>query len=333
MTYRPWGLLDWALKLTNRRQWKFLGTLGTEERCLGAWKWLSELGDLASCRLLEIRDLPSRYSQLAETLLHLREEEFCSVGGKASEITRSVELLTELHRIVTIAQEVEAQNGDSVLLDITALPKRFFFPLLRQFHRSEKVRDLLVTYTCPGRYIDGEPLSENATDWLTLPGFQGDGYGSKPETLVASIGFMVESMQNHLASIIRHESVKLLIPFPSPVSMLRRAWESVYRLESARERGKFQHYRVGTVDLCAAFDRIYRLSRECSSKLAFAPFGPKPISAAMCLFALQQDCAVHYPQPRVYNPKYSEGVGSLEGKPSVYAYWIKHDGQNFYKVL
>ena len=326
MTYRPWGLLDWTLGLTTRRSWTFVGALSTEKRSLAAWQWLNQLSDVSHNRLLDIRDFPSRYTELQKDLLSKRTEEFRSAGGKPPQETPKIELLTELHRIVSIASEISGATGDSLVLDITSLPKRFSFPLLRHFHQNANIKNLLVTYTLPEKY--STDLSENATDWLPLPGFHGD--GRSPQTLVVGIGFMVENLQSHIATINRHEAVKVLIPMPAPLPILYRTWEALYRLESPRLREKFEHYRVGALDMSSAFDRITSLSRESDSSLSFAPFGPKPLSAAMCLFAFQRDCAVYYPQPRIYNPRYSTGVGVVEGKQAVFGYWVKHDGIQFY---
>ncbi len=328
MTYRPWGLLDWALNLTKPLRWSFIGALGTEERSLAAWRWLGQLAGVSQCRLLEIRDFPSRYTSLSRRLIDVREKEFENDGGNLKDITRSVDLLSELHRVVSIASEVVARSDGSLMIDITSLPKRFFFPFLRYFEQDSQVRNLIVTYTSPARY-SGD-LSENATDWLNLPGFHGD--GGKPETLIVAIGFMVENLQSHIATINKHESIKVLIPLPAPLTILRRTWESVYRLEAARSPEKFEHYRVASNDMSAAFDRIISLARESTSSLTFAPFGPKPISAAICLYAFKRGCAVYYPQPRIYNPEYSLGVGEVEGKRAVFAYWIKHDGRSLYSI-
>lgn len=332
MECRPWGVLDWALELSKPRQWDFLGALGTEERSLAAWHWLREMKILKSSQLLEIRDLHSRHTLRANELLLEREKEFRLAGGNSDNIHRKLELLSELHRITHIGRESEGVCGGSLLLDITSLPKRFFFPLLRHFEGSQRVRDLVVTYTSASQYIDNEPLSENPTDWQTLPGFAApDGL---PETLIVGAGFLVESLHGHLASINRrgNDTVKMLIPFPSPVSVLRRAWDAVFCLESKRSPEKFEHYRVGSIDLNGTFERIVSLARNASARLAFAPFGPKPISAAMCLYASQSQSAVYYPQPRVYHPEYSKGVGEVDGKRAVYAYWIKHRGQNLYAL-
>ncbi|MFT3869805.1 MAG: hypothetical protein QM715_15250 [Nibricoccus sp.] len=328
--YRPWGLLDWALNLSSRHQWGILGALGTEERSLASWKWLRGLSELRFTRLLEIHDLPSKYTERCKQLLTERQTEFYASGGQSNEIIRPVELLTELHKIIAIGRELESLIEDSIILDITSLPKRFFFPLLRYFLRSNKVNNLVVTYAIPEKYDNKRTLSEKASEWLNIPGFQCD--NSKQETLVASVGFMVESMQSHIAEIKKHESIKLLIPFPAAIAAVHRAWESIYRLEEGRERTKFAHYRIPTIDLNSAFNRITVLASETSTKLSFAPFGPKPISAAMCLYASQKECSVHYPQPSIYNPDYSKGTAEIGGKQAVYAYWIKHEGKNLYRA-
>jgi len=328
MDYRPWGLLDWTLGLTKPRQWDFVGALGTEERSLSSWHWLKNLGGLSTTRLLEVLDRPSRHTARATRLTHERTQEFLAGGGVEKDITRKLELMTEIHRVVAIAHAVEQSASNSVMFDITSLPKRFFFPLLRRFEQSTRVRDLIVTYTSPEHYLENDVLSENAADWLTLPGFPDQ--SGQTEMLIVSVGFMVESLRNHLTTINKHESVKMLIPFPAPLSILRRTWDSVCYLESKSAPGKFQNYRLNTADMSGAFQRITQLASETKMKPAFAPFGPKPTSAAMCLYAAKHDCSVYYPQPRVYHPDYSRGIREVDGKPAVFAYWIKHDGKKLY---
>ena len=124
----------------------------------------------------------------------------------------------------------------------------------------------------------------------------------------------------------------MLIPFPASLTALRRAWDSVFGFESQSLPDKFENHRVDTADLPGAFERIASFARDPSAKLAFAPFGPKPISAAMCLYASQRKSSVYYPQPRIYHPDYSQGVGEVDGKPAVFAYWIKHAGNRLYKI-
>ena len=172
MNYRPSGQLDWALKLTKLRNWNFVGALGTEERSLAAWRWLKKLDGLSTTCLLEVLDRPSRHTARANLLLGERAQEFFAEGGVETEIKRGLELMTEKHRIEGVARTIEQRaSGESVMLDITSLPKRFFFLILRYLEQSTSVRDLMVTYTTPNSYCDSDVLSEGATDWLTLPGF------------------------------------------------------------------------------------------------------------------------------------------------------------------
>jgi hypothetical protein len=289
---------------------------------------LRNLDACATTRLLEIHDQPSRHTAIARERLIERAAQFFQGGGKPAEITHELDLLADLPRIAEIASEIEATNNGSVMLDITSLPKRYFFPVLRQLERSKTVRDLVITYTSPASYLENEPLSEEASDWLTLPGFHAaDG---ERETLVVCAGFMVESLHSHLATINTPAPVKMLIPFPAPRAVLRLTWRSIFSLEAKRASNKFEHHRVDPADLAGAFDRIASFARDDSTKLAFAPFGPKPISAAMCLYASKRDCSVYYPQPRIYHPDYSQGVRTLDGKPAVFAYWIKHNDQRLY---
>jgi hypothetical protein len=328
MPYRPWGLLDWALDLSHERQWSFVGTLGTEERSLAAWKWLRQLNRERSSTLLEIRDQISRYTNQTNQLLAERLDEFREAGGNTANIKRS-SLAAPLHEIDALCEQLEVQ-GHPVLLDITSLPKRFFFPMLRALSRSPEIPDLVVAYTSPEAYEENEPLSENLGPWTPLPGFPPARDGE--EVLIASVGFAVERLLEHTETITRQPAIKILIPFPATLSSMRQAWKSVWWLEKAASADKFENHRVSALNTSAAFDRITSLVRDAGGVPAFAPFGPKPISVAMCLHAFQRDSAVYYPQPAVYHPAYSTGVAIQGGKPAVNAYWIKHDNRFLYRL-
>ena len=327
MRYRPWGLLDWTLSITAPREWFFIGALGTEDRSLAAWKWVKELGLESGRVMVQVNPIDAtRFCAPTRIALSKRREEFVTLGGCETDI-ETLALLAEKHEIEALAQKL-SEKSPSVILDISSLPKRFFFLLLRAFRQYEGIRDLVVTYTCPKAYQSEDKLSEGAENWDYLPGFLGT---EKSEILIAAVGFMVESLQDHLSGNAAHPAVQLLIPFPAPPSAIRRSWESVFDLQSGRNSEKFVKHRVDANDMSAAFDRICSLGRNAEA-VAFAPFGPKPISAAMCLYAEQCDSAVHYPQPHGYHPDYSSGVATVNGKPFVNAYWIKHGGENLYTI-
>lgn len=329
MKYRPWGPLHWALPLSSPKQWKFVGAIGTEERSLCSWTELRRLGVLSGELFAQILDVDSdKYRDSASAALEARRSEFARGGGSSEDI-RTIELMTESYKISAIARECEFQ---SVILDISSLPKRYFFPILQFLVKSTAVQNLIITYTSPESYVDDAPLYEDIEDWKTLPGF--GGRRVDPELWIVSIGFLVESLKKYVGGN-PEEKMKLLIPFPAPLAALRRTWQSVANLEQGYQgyrEERFDKYRVDTLDMSAAFNRICSLAGKPPKELAFAPFGPKPTSAAMCLYALQVESSVHYPQPTIYHPDYSKGVKKNDPSTAISAYWIKHEGEFLYAL-
>ena len=63
-----------------------------------------------------------------------------------------------------------------------------------------------------------------------------------------------------------------------------------------------------------------------------APYGPKPLSVAMCLLGIARqsrhelDTEIGYTQPREYSPNYSEG------SKEVTAFSVKINGRNLYTL-
>lgn len=329
MNFRPWGKLDWALSLSSPKQWHFVGTIGTEERSLASWEYTKGLGITATELFTEIKDVDSdKYRDRTSTALAARRNQFISLGGNYRQVER-MDIMAELFLIKTLAMSAE-KAASSVILDITSFPKRFFFPILRTLAGSPKIQNLLITYTSASSYApDDEPLYENIEPWRALPGFAGN--GTRGAQLVVSVGFLVESLRMY-AGNAQDERINLLIPFPAPLAVLRRTWESVANLEGNHREDRFEKFRVETLDMSAAFDRIRQLAGNPEKPLAFAPFGPKPTSAAMCLYAMQRNSSVQYPQPTVYHPEYSLGIRGNDASNAISAYWVKHDGENLYTV-
>lgn len=330
MKYRPWGPVDWALSLSSPKPWRFIGAIGTEERSLTTWEHMRGLGVVGSEHFAEIVDIDSdKYRERTRVAIETRRARFTQLGGSASQVER-LELMAELFLINAFSQRA-ISAATSVVLDITSFPKRFFFPILRVLERNPIVQNLLVTYTSPAGYApDDEPLYEDIEPWRVLPGF-GAAVTSGTQWVV-SVGFLVESLRLHIGSD-PNVKMKLLIPFPAPLSALRRTWESVANLERDHNDGRFEKFRVEPLDMSAAFDRIRQLAGNPEKPLAFAPFGPKPTSAAMCLYAMQrQGSSVHYPQPTVYHPEYSCGIRNNNAATAVSAYWVKHEGERLYAI-
>lgn len=328
MKYRPWGEVNWALSLSSPKRWNFVGALGTEERSLCSWHLFRSLQILESERILQINDVDSeKYRVQSQAALTARYDEFNQGGGDEA-IVSVMDLMAELFQIQRVIQSI-LNMGDSVVLDITSMPKRFFFPILRSLTLNDAVQNLIMTYSSPATYANGA-LYEDIDGWRNLPGFGGIGTG--PESLIVSIGFLVESLKGYFSNMPDHGQVKLLIPFPAPLAVLKRTWESVSNIEREKGNNLFDKYRVETRDMSAAFDQIDSLANNAQYPPAFAPFGPKPTSAAMCLYASQKDSAVYYPQPTVYHPEYSLGIRNNDPASAVSAYWVKHEGENLYSL-
>ncbi len=326
-TYRPWGWLDWSLELAPPRLWTFIGCVGPEERSIVAATAFQKRNLLEHAILLRIVEGESPFADLASKYICSRERS-CRNAKLRADILQ-LDLLTS----ITALDEVCDAASGSVVLDITSLPKRFFFYLLKQFAKNRRVRDLLVTYTSPKGYPEGA-LAGNYDDWQALPSFRPadpDAEKQAQTRLIVNIGFLPNGLVAHLGGPADERKIDLLIPFPAPAETVRRIWKAVWALRRPTDI-RIREVRVAANDLSEAFNVILSLVPEGTGLVSFAPFGPKPISAAMCLYATLTGCPVYYAQPKVYRPNYSIGVARVDGNPAINGYWIKHEGRSLYAL-
>ena len=242
--------------------------------------------------------------------------------------------LTEQHDpIVQTCNRFLGRATDSVVLDVTSLPKRFFFPLLRMLFRSDRdtIKNLVVTYAVPERYTK-EHLAENFGDWTQLPLFAGKYTHKHSETLVVGVGFEALGLQDRLETSESGRRIHFLLPFPAPAAAFQRSWELLWRLQQHQRSDVPRVHRVDVKDIADAFDRIVSLTDSGTKSVDLAPFGPKPISVAMCVYAALTDSEVFYTQPTVYHPDYSTGVSVRDGHPEIYAYCLRLDGRDLFAI-
>ncbi len=132
MRYRPWGPLDWVLSLSTSKNWYFVGTIGTEERSLTSWFEMRRLGLLSGELITQIQDEDSeKYRERTAEAIRSRRVEFHRNGGNLEKV-EIIEIMAELFRISALARRAAA-GGQSVVLDITSFPKRFFSPFFARF--------------------------------------------------------------------------------------------------------------------------------------------------------------------------------------------------------
>lgn len=258
--YRPWGPLVWTLSRSTAKDWHFVGCIGTTERSICSWSTVKSHTQLRGEHFLQIQDVDSeKYRDATRFALEARMQQFVQLGGNNNMIIR-LPIMAELFRILEFARTC-APGASSVILDITALPKRFFFPILRFLVQSTHVRDLVITYTSPAGYPEDAPLYEDVESWRPLPGFANQ--MPHDEHWIVTVGFLVESLRQYLGDNPDHEKMKLLIPYPAPVGSLRRVWASIAQLEGGQLEGssRFEKYRVDTLDMSSSFDLIASYSQ------------------------------------------------------------------------
>ena len=214
---RPWGPAPWLFSRLTRK-WSVLGCLGAEERSLGVLDFLHNRGQVVSALLAEVRPLAgSRHYQ--ETEARLRERR-ASLGGLAQVSTiQQVELFSSDEKIVAIADSFAASASPHVILDISALPKRFFFPFLKRLLRSQRVETIVATYTVPERYGTGD-LAEDHQPFTHLPLFGPSAFPErKPEIVIVSAGFMKLGLAD-LLEPFKAVSIRTILPFPPRPAVL-----------------------------------------------------------------------------------------------------------------
>lgn len=326
--FRPWGHLNWLLKhLSAPRTWALLGVLGPEERSLSVFEFLAGEGLLGQIRMLEIMDVPHghRWFHKTEELLGIRKRQFEESGGDLRAVTNH-ELMARTQELVELAAEFpEPISGGSLILDISSMPKRFFFPLTQRILANRKgVKDLIVTYSTANAYAG--TLSEGC---LLCPFPLFDSPSQKPDDskCIVGIGYQPTGLTDYLKdNSYGHDSLYALFPFPANPQGVARNWEFLRELDKELP-GKLAKTKVlNPNDVPEVFQTINSLTEDGQVSAAFAPYGPKPMSLAMCLYACKHpdNSSIFYAQPTVYNPEYSTGV------KSILAYAVRLNGIDLY---
>ncbi|MHB8653195.1 MAG: hypothetical protein ACYDA9_04865 [Terriglobia bacterium] len=275
--------------------------------------------------LVEIIDPPDAFPDYsAEIKLRIdANRQRLSNSGISFDDPSSALVATE-DQLLDFAERCEnAKTTSTVVLDITALPKRYFCFLVKRFLCDSSFQNVVVTYTMPGSGgYPVEHLSEDPMACDHLPGFA-PAIPPKGNTLIVSAGF--ESLNlNSLLEVYRDKKKpKVILSFPPDGEVIRRQWNMVRHMTS----GNAEALRREDLRVIAAWDaeEVYlALShwQADSDGLTLAPFGPKPHTLGMALFGTENssDSGLYYTQPKSYNPDYSKGSGIT------WAYVVKWDG-------
>jgi hypothetical protein len=202
---------------------------------------------------------------------------------------------------------------ETIVLDITALPKRYFCFFLRRLLTSHAVKNIIITYTEAGEEgYTTQHLAEDVMSPDTFPGFAGSLRNDQAD-LVVSVGFEVLGLRSLIVSLQREaqRDLRMILPFPAPIETVRRQWNTLRKIMENDPN----NLRKSNVPIVATWDTelVYRtLTRWRSDEilLSLAPFGPKPHPLAMALFAIKYDASLWYTQPKVYHYDYTRGIGA-----------------------
>ncbi|WP_417726208.1 hypothetical protein [Roseovarius sp.] len=332
--FRPWGQLQWLMGKLPGGNWSFLGTLGTEDRCTTA---LSQLApEIVQQTFIKIYDPHMSPAAAFEARFQEIEKRLSNAGLRPEEIVEA-DLLQDIDSIEEVSTSFIESASNRVVLDISSMPKRWFFPILRFLLNDQRVETLVVCYSVAERY--GSQLSSDPLPLGPLPTFDRPRNLSSYEDLIVSVGFAPLGLKDLFEAEI--EKIRYLFPFPPGPPNYFRNWDFLRKLESEVKNRSLKvedRWQVHTFDLPDAFEALCRATNYGERTCALAPFGPKTHSLAMCLFALSAENAgkepvhVYYTQPRRYALDYSIGVASKHNQPDTKAYCIKLNGRNLYDI-
>jgi hypothetical protein len=331
MPYRPWGLLHWVLEKCPPHNWSMIGCLSPEERSLSVWTQLRSINRLQQTRLALIEDHESRFTAATKVKIESRKAEFALSGGNFDRDCRVYRLLARHSEIVSFVDEAVGDSAANVLIDISSLPKRFFFPAVRRLLLRTSIENLIVTYTRPVSYTS-ENLAENFEPLQNLPLFPERYPEQTPKLIVVGVGYSIMGLPAHLEHYGHDVQVKLIFPFPPGPPSFERNWQVTMALAKGVKPELLTIAPISGHDVTDVFDHIVTWTNNGRNPAAFAPYGPKPMSLAMCIFASLKDAPVQYTQPTAYNPEYSTGVSIVDDRPEIYAYCLRLKGKDLYTV-
>ncbi len=334
---RPWGKPQWLLQMEALRaeQWLLIGALSTQDRCLAMLGHRTQSFDLGHAAFLEISEKQSTFQAQSDERRTLNREKWrAQTHGYSCELL-SYDLLEPLIRLQKqVTLWTTGPFRKSVILDVSCLPERYFFPMIRWLLASDQVENLIVTCMSPEKYTE-EDLAYDPEEWKHIQTFAPSPEGNdKPiRRIVVGAGFLPFSLPEWLKKDYSKNDIQvaMLFPFPAPPANVKRSWEFVRQIEVGLPlKDERQVTRISANDISGCFDRIEAITRRGTLGTIFAPFGPKGHSIAMCLQAMKMDAQVLYTQPTYYHPEYTTGIKIEDGLPAGFAYAIRVNGQMFY---
>lgn len=327
--FRPWGSLDWILNKCPDIKWDILGAIATEDRWIASWWKLKNTDRINRAYFTHIEDERSHFFERQELKINTQKRKYIALGGDESDI-HFHRLLSPNYKIVEISETFLGSSAENLILDISALPKKFFFPLVKLILKNDSVKNFIVTYTIPRSYTK-ENLAEDFQDWKPLPLFSGEYSLEKPEIFIAGVGFLTMGVPEQIEKGLGDFKIYLIFPFPPGPPSFQRSWEFVRNVKK-NSRIEPTLKTIDAREVSASFDILKSITDGGTETCLLAPYGPKPISLAMCIYACLSKSPVYYTQPISYHPDYSIGISKVSGIRETYAYCLRLNGNDIYTL-
>jgi hypothetical protein len=336
----PSADIDFFLSRISVSDWVFIGCVGPEKRSLSCFRRVSQRMD--SCYMVRIFDqkLPSTAEQ---EILDLRKREAVELGVPEENISDEL-LFTTIDRIKAFCKTATKENV-SVLLDISSMPKRWFFVLVRELVSSCNLRNLIITYSSAASYA--KDLSFDPESARALPGFSLLADRASCDVAFVGLGYHSTGLKSVL-ELEEPKQIHMFFPFPPALPGMMKNWESARYLEQitkqitdnklteSGERLSYIQHHFSDVALC--FEVMVKITDGGRLTSMGAPYGPKPLSMAMCLFALacekagRPEVPLYYSQPTSYSHDYTTDVKFVNGVAEVTAFAVILDGREQFQI-
>ncbi|OED00953.1 hypothetical protein [Rhizobium sp. YK2] len=336
--FRPWGDAEWLFTKHKSENWAAIACCATETRSVDSILALSRVVKWMSVVSIwdpDPADDDEQNKVLAAASRRLSKDIKCPYAAHQADLKASLDTVRDL------VDEAVAKSSD-IILDITSFPKRWFFPMVRFLCDDERVANLIVVYTLGDGYAD--QISENYEVLRPIQGFPSVEGRTEHDLAFVGVGFHSSNMLAMFGDD-HPRALRLLFPFPPGPPGLKRNWRFVQHVDRALRFDEelqvwrpMEHLQLSALDVSQAFDALRILSDKGTRTSLMAPYGPKPISLAMCLFAVMAEQSglpevpVYYSQPQRYHLKYTSAAKMRSGRLETLAYSIKHNGQTSYKI-
>lgn len=340
--FRPFGPLQWTLgNLKQVKKWSLIGTVSPEDRCLSVLSQLDDDNKLEKAEFIRIdpsqRKGNPKFRERFTKKLNSKQKAAMKIADKKLSVHQA-EILCSEGELIQLFTEAVTACTENLIIDISAMPKRFFIPLVTRAVEMRKLKNLVVTYTTPEKH--GQSLAEDPQPWNSLPMFgAASSRDVKDVKLIVAVGYLPlrlsEKVDGHKFNA---SNVELLLPFPSIHPGFRKNWEFVAHIKQQIPNLRSSSIkRVSTNNMPLAFEKIVGITDFRNTQCVLAPFGPKPISLAMCLYGIacrNNDLPIEigYTQPQVYADDYSSGIAMKDQLPDTTAYCVMMNGKNLYTL-